>query len=56
MTQSPSGPGRDDGPPHGRHRLGALAIPATTFIGALAITGDVASAVVAVTSLAGLAR
>ncbi len=56
MTQMPSGPRRDAEPPHGRDRLSALAILATTLLGALAITGDVESAVLAVTALVGLAR
>ncbi len=42
--------------PHGRGPMHDLAILAATLLGALAITGDVESAVFAVTALVGLVR
>ena len=47
---------KDVQPPHGRGPLHDLAILAATLLGALAITDDVESAVLAVTALVGLAR
>src|SRR3712207_4468104 len=43
-------------PPPRRDELWVLAILAVVLLGALALTGDVESAVLAVTALAGLAR
>jgi hypothetical protein len=47
---------KDVQPPHRRGPLRDLTILAATLLGALAITGDVESAVLAVTALAGLVR
>ena len=48
---------KDVQPPHGQGSLHDLAILAATLLGVLALTdGDVQSAILAVTSLRGLAR